>query len=83
MDSALAFSIMDPEAVRVQRVLHPMHGDRIVTTIEFEYEDETRAFEVAYPPDEFMGFLIASLNALGFGESDLEYLAERYTRDFQ
>ena len=83
MAGDLAFSILDPEAVRVQRVLHPVHGDRIVCTTEFVHEGEPREFEVAYPPDEFMGFLVASLNALGFSEGDLEYLADRYTKDFR
>lgn len=80
MAGDLAFTII-PSAVRVQRVLHPKEGDVIVTTLEFEYDFETREAEVVYAPVEFGAFLVASLNALGLPEGDLEYLSNRIEKD--
>lgn len=76
----LAFTLI-PEAVRVQRVLHPDEGDVIVTTLEYTFEDEACEAEIVYRPVEFGAFLVASLNALGLPEGDLEYLANRIEKD--
>lgn len=76
----LAFTVI-PSAVRVQRVLHPQEGDVIVTTLEFEFDGELREAEVVYRPVEFGAFLVASCNALGFPDSDTEYIANRIEKD--
>lgn len=79
--SDLIFTILRPEGVRFRRVLHPVHGDVIVQTIEFAYEDEIREAEIAYDPEGFGAMIVASLNALGFPEQDTEYIADRILRD--
>jgi hypothetical protein len=79
----LIFTILRPEEVRVARLLHDEEGDLIVVTVAFEWEGETVEGEIAFEPDGFMSFLVAGLNGLGFGEGDLEYLADRFNKDFR
>lgn len=80
MAGDLAFTII-PTAVRVQRVLHPDEGDVIVTTLEFDFDEDDLEAEIVYRPVEFGAFLVASLSALGLPEGDLEYLANRIEKD--
>lgn len=75
-------SVLRPTEVAVRRVDHPKYGDLIAQEIRFEYEGKPVCIEVAYEPDGYMSMIVASLNALGFPQSDLEYLADRFNKDF-
>lgn len=71
-----------PEAVRVKRIT--VDGkDWIVTTYEFDYVGEPNEALIAVEPDQFIGFITASLSALGFGEGDLEYIVQKYGKEFR
>jgi hypothetical protein len=74
-------TIADPAAVRVGRASTEDGRDFIVTTYEFELDGETEEARIAVRPDAFISFIVASLNALGFPESDTEYIAQRYDRE--
>lgn len=75
-----AITILDPSGVRVGRV-EDAGRSWIVTTYEFDLDGEPTEARIVVGPDEFMTFIVASLNALGFPEGDLEYLAARYTKE--
>jgi len=51
------------------------------TAIVVDTTDE-RTFRLSFTPNSFASMLIAALAGLGFSESDLEYVAERYERTF-
>ena len=84
-----AIVLLDPdEAVLVRVDGHEFDDgqDRIVMTwedVKLLDDDVTVDVRVAVLPDAFMSFLVAALNALNFPEGDLEYLAERYTKEFR
>lgn len=44
---------------------------------------DERSFRLTFSPNSFASMMIAALAGLGFSESDLEYVAERYERTFQ
>lgn len=73
-------TIADPDAVRVGRHIDE-HGDWIVTTYEFSLQGATEECRIAVAPEQFVAFIVASLNALGFPESDTEYIAARWARE--
>jgi hypothetical protein len=73
-------TIVDPTAVRAGRVIDES-GDWIVTTYEATFEGEDIEVAIAIEPEQFINFIIASLNALGFPEGDTEYIAARWARE--
>jgi hypothetical protein len=64
---------------RVDGAEFPDLEDRIVTTVNHPEIEVV----VALFPEDFMSFLIAGLNGLGFPQADLEYLAERFQKEFK
>lgn len=74
------YILLDPDHVDVVRVEgHEFEDgeDRIVTA----FDTDDVQVRVAVHPDAFMSFTVAILNALGFPEGDLEYLADRYMKE--
>jgi hypothetical protein len=78
--SQRAITIADPEAVRVGRHIDA-NGDWIVTTYEFEYDGQPTEAVIAVAPPQFVAFIVAALNALGYPEGDTEYIAARWERE--
>jgi hypothetical protein len=77
--------LLDPDDATVVRVEGREFGDgndRILVTWEGRGEGPPWLLRLAIRPDAFMTFVVAVLNALGFPEGDLEYLADRYTKEF-
>lgn len=72
-------TIADPSAVRAGRVSDGGR-DWIVLTYEFDYEGETVEARVGLTPAGLTAMVVASLNGLGFPESDLEYIVKRLER---
>lgn len=71
---------MDPENIRCGRVAgHEFAdgNDRIRITYEVIFEDQATDIHVYSRLDDFSSFVVALLNAFGFAEGDLEYVAER------
>jgi hypothetical protein len=52
------------------------------TALVVDTTDE-RNFRITFSPNSFASMLIAALAGLGFSETDLEYVAERYERTFR
>lgn len=73
-------TLMDPENIRCGRVAgHEFKDgqDRIRMTFEVIFESEPGDLHVYSRLDDFSSFVVALLNAFGFAEGDLEYVAER------
>ena len=75
-------TIADPLAVRAGRVSEG-GKDWIVLTFEFEYEYEAQEARIALTPDDFVDLLTAGMLGLGFPESDTDYIADRYKKEFR
>jgi hypothetical protein len=81
-----AIRIVDPLAVRAGRV-SDNGQDWIVLTFEYEYDDVNFEVEpeaqIALTPDDFVDLLTAGMLGLGFPQSDTDYVAERYKKEFR
>jgi hypothetical protein len=69
-----------PEAVRTARY-HDEQGDWIISTFEVTHEGEQIEAQVVLSPDDFVAWIVAALNALGYPEGDCEYIAARWARE--
>ena len=76
------FTIADPSAVRAGRVSE-RGDDWIVLTFEFTYDGEQHEGRIALLPDDFVDLLTAGMLGLGFPQSDTDYIADRYKREFR
>lgn len=73
-------TLMDPENIRCGRVAGHEFADgqdRIRITYEVIFESQPTDIHVYSRLDDFSSFVVALLNAFGFAEGDLEYVAER------
>ncbi len=73
-------TLMDPDNIRCGRVAGHEFADgqdRIRVTYEVTFDSERADLHVYSRLDDFSSFVVALLNAFGFAEGDLEYVAER------
>ncbi len=73
-------TLMDPENIRCGRVAGHEFADghdRIRVTYEVIFESELSDFHVYSRLDDFGSYVVALLNAFGFAEGDLNYVADR------
>ena len=84
-EPTVAAVILDPEAVRVQRVSRKEFEDReqrLVWTFETELDDEAIEVRIGIKPEESLALVTGVLDALGFPEDDVQYLRNRWRREF-
>ncbi len=76
--------VLDPDAVRVARVGRKEFEDdqqRLVFTFETALDGEPVEIAVGVKPEPALALLMGVLDGLGFPETDIEYIANRYRRE--
>lgn len=79
--------LFEPQDIKVSRVDGSLFDDGIPrireesVTIPDDPETDPVTLIVYHRADEFNSYIVAVLNALGFPESDLEYVAQRLIRE--